>query len=57
MSRISKSPTIKHPKPKSAKVHIAAGSGSRPGKSMHKIETSAPAHPHHLGRHVAGALK
>lgn len=41
----------------SAKVHIAAGSGSRPVKSKMAIETSAPGHPHKLGRAPAGALK
>lgn len=42
---------------KSATVHKPAGSGSRPGKSAHKIETSAPAHAHKLGRATAGHLK
>ena len=42
----------------SAKVHIPAGSGSRPVTSKHGIETSAPDHPHKLdSRHVKGALK
>lgn len=42
----------------SAKVHIPAGSGSRPVTSKMGIETSAPKHPHKLdSRHVAGALK
>lgn len=41
----------------SAKVHIPAGSGSRPVKSKHAIDTSAPVHPHKLGRAPMGALK
>lgn len=41
----------------SAKVHISAGSGSRPTKSKMKIMTSAPMHPHKLDRAPMGALK
>lgn len=49
---------VKHPMQKSAKVHDAVGSGSRPTPSKHAIETSAPKMPHKLdGRHVPGALK
>lgn len=31
---------------KSSRQHKDIGSGSRPTKSTHKIETSAPHHPH-----------
>ena len=34
----------------SAKQNTAVGSGSRPTKSTHKIHSSAPEHPHKLGR-------
>lgn len=41
----------------SAPQKTAVGSGSRPTKSTHCIETSAPAKPRHLdSRHVPGAL-
>ncbi len=50
--------SVKAPmKGNSAKVHSAVGSGSRPGKSKMGIMTSAPAHPHKLGRAPAGHLK
>ncbi len=59
MSIFHKAPKgVMAPKQSSAKVHIAAGSGSRPTKSSMPIHTSAPHHPHKLdGRHVPGALK
>lgn len=42
----------------SAKVHMAVGSGSRPGKSKIAIPTSAPANAHTLdGRAPSGFLK
>ena len=41
----------------SAKVHSAAGSGSRPVTSKVGIMTSAPEHPHKLSRAPAGHLK
>lgn len=42
----------------SAKVHIPAGSGSRPVTSKMAIDTSAPKMPHKLdSRAPAGALK
>lgn len=41
----------------SAKVHIPAGSGSRPTTSKVGIETSAPDNPHTLGRAPADFLK
>lgn len=42
----------------SAKVHIPAGSGSRPVTSKMAIETSAPRDPHKLdSRAPAGFLK
>lgn len=40
--------SVKHPMAKSAMVHSPAGSGSRPVPSKHKIEVSAPKHPHKL---------
>jgi hypothetical protein len=39
---------VKHPVEKSAKVHLAVGSGSRPVTSKIAIATSAPAMPHTL---------
>lgn len=48
---------VKHPVEKSAKVHLEVGSGSRPVKSKHAVETSAPHHPHKLSRAPAGFLK
>ena len=59
MSIFHKSPGgVKQSHGGSAKVHIPAGSGSRPVKSSSPIMTSAPKHPHKLdGRHVRGALK
>jgi len=41
----------------SAKLGVAVGSGSRPGPSKHKIETSAPKDPHGLGRKPPGAME
>lgn len=42
----------------SAKTFSPVGSGSRPTMSKHKIDSSAPHHPHKLdSRHVPGALK
>jgi len=41
----------------SATTHKAAGSGSRPTKSVHGIMDSSPAHPHQLGRAPKGFLK
>lgn len=49
--------SMKQMKGSSAKVHSAAGSGSRPGKSAMKIPTSAPKEPHKLGRAPPGYLK
>lgn len=57
MSRVSKSPTIAHPKGTSLKQNTAVGSGSRPTPSKVKIATSAPADPKGLGRKPSGALK
>ncbi len=55
---ISKSPKGTMPeKSKSAPLPVAVGSGARPHKSTHKIETSAPMHAHKLGRAPSGALK
>lgn len=48
---------VKPDKMKSAKVHDAVGSGSRPGKSKMAIMTSAPSNAHTLGRDPGGALK
>lgn len=42
---------------KSAPQKTATGSGSRPTGGKYKIPTSAPAHPHHLGRAPSGYLK
>lgn len=42
---------------KSARVHVAVGSGSRPTKSHVPIHTTSPHHAHKLdSRHVPGAL-
>jgi hypothetical protein len=42
----------------SAKMNVAAGSGSRPTKSKHAIKTSAPMEKQNLGgRRTKGALK
>lgn len=54
---ISKSPSVKPIGEKSAKLSTNVGSGSRPGHSKHKIETSAPVHPHKISRAPSGALK
>jgi len=55
---ISKSPKGPTPeKTNSAPLPVAVGSGARPHKSTHKIETSAPMHSKHLGRAPAGYLK
>lgn len=44
--------------PKSAAQNTAVGSSSRPGmSSSHKIESSAPANEHEMGRAPAGWLK
>lgn len=40
--------SVKPPMASSAKVHSAAGSGSRPVPSKHKIPVSAPKHAHKL---------
>lgn len=58
MSILHNSPTLpvadKHT---SAPQNTAVGSGSRPTKSKHMIETSAPSEPQHLdGRFVPGSL-
>lgn len=51
------STTDKAPPQSSAKTHIAAGSGSRPGNVRSPIETSAPMNNHTLDRDPpAGAL-
>ena len=42
--------TVHAPSQSSAKVHNAAGSGSRPGSTRFPIESSAPANPHTLDR-------
>lgn len=51
--------TMSHkPETKSAKPAHDVGSGSRPGKkSVHAIESSAPADAYHLRGPVPGALK
>lgn len=55
---ISKSPTIaKQDTRKSAPQNTSVGSGSRPTTSSMKIDTSAPAQPHELGRAPSGWLK
>lgn len=41
----------------SAKTFAPVGSGSRPTKSTHPIESSAPMDPYAMGRDVKGALK
>ncbi len=41
----------------SAIVKPGTGSGSRPNAGSIKIKTSAPEHPHHLGKTPKGALK
>ena len=41
----------------SAKTFAPVGSGSRPTRSTHGIESSAPADPYTMGRSVSGALK
>lgn len=56
MSRVSKSPTVAHPKGSSMKQNTAVGSGSRPGPSKVKIATSAPQNPKTLGRKTPGSL-
>ncbi len=57
MALVSKSPTIPHTKGSSMKQNTSVGSGSRPTKSKVKIPTSAPPHPHNLGRKPPGSLK
>ncbi len=57
MAIVSKSPTIPHDKGTSKKQNTAVGSGSRPTKSKVMIPTSAPKHPHNLGRKTPGSLK
>lgn len=52
----SDSPHMSQPKGTSAKQNTSVGSGSRPTKSMFKIETSAPSEPRLLDRGVPGAL-
>jgi hypothetical protein len=42
--------TVKAPPQSSASQNTAVGSGSRPGASKMKIESSAPADPHMLDR-------
>ena len=55
---ISKSPKGPAPeKGSSAPLPVAVGSGARPHKATHKIETSAPGHAHHLSRAPSGYLK
>jgi hypothetical protein len=45
------------PSQSSAPQKTAVGSGSRPSKSTHCIDSSAPDKPRHLdSRHVPGAL-
>lgn len=41
----------------SAKTFSPVGSGARPTKSKHAIQSSAPSDPHTMGRGVKGALK
>ena len=51
------STTDKAPPQSSAKVHNAAGSGSRPGNVRFPIESSAPMNNHNLDRNPpSGAL-
>lgn len=57
MGIISKSPSMPQMKGDSAKQNTAAGSGSRPTKSMYPIETSAPMNPHTLDRNPPSPLK
>lgn len=47
--------TVKAPPQSSAKVHMAAGSGSRPGTTRSPIESSAPSNPHTLDREPFGS--
>lgn len=55
---ISSKGGVKPSMQKSAKVHMAAGSGSRPVPSKMKIDTSAPADAKSLGgRMTKNALK
>ncbi len=57
MALISDHGGVKPPAQTSKKVHIPAGSGSRPVPSKTKIESSAPTEPRTLGRAPAGWLK
>ena len=48
----------KAPMHKSAPQNTSVGTAARPGaKAKHHIESSAPVHAKHLGRHVSGALR
>lgn len=57
MSIISNSPTIAPATGSSMPQKTSVGSGSRPTSSKVKIDTSAPAEPHTLGRAPQGWLK
>jgi hypothetical protein len=57
MGIIDSKSTMSSPKGSSAPQNTSVGSGSRPTKSTHKIETSEPSNPHTMGRDVAGSLK
>lgn len=54
---ISPSPSLTPAKGATRIINPSVGSGSRPGPSRIKIETTAPSDPITLGRSTPGALK
>jgi hypothetical protein len=53
----SDSPSVKPDSQSSSKLDASTGSGSRPGTSKVRIETSAPSNPHEIRPPPPGALK